>query len=152
MNGGIGCQHVGLGSGCRPEFKPCSHSFSLNKKLHSTLSRLSLRFLSLSGKVASLLSHKFSYIWYCLTHFQTNSGWLMLLQQPVKKPRCWLLMIALTRCINGCMLVTYCWDYSATDEHPIQGAGKSNGASIATETGISCSHLSSFSLYAVPSP
>lgn len=40
MNGGIGCQHVGLGSGCRPEFKPFPHSFSLNKKLHSTLSRL----------------------------------------------------------------------------------------------------------------
>lgn len=36
MNGGIGCQHVGLGSGCRPEFKPFPHSFSLNKKLHST--------------------------------------------------------------------------------------------------------------------
>ena len=33
------------------------------------------------------------------------------------------------------------------DEHPIQGAGKSNGASIATETGISCSHLSSIGLY-----
>ena len=96
----------------------------------------------------SLLSCKFSYIWYCLTHFQTNSSWLMLLQQPVKKPRCQLLMTALTRCINGCMqLLKYCWDNSATDEHPIQGAGKSNGASIATETGISCSHLSSIGLY-----
>ena len=50
-------------------------------------------------------------------------------------------MIALTRCINGCMLVKYCWDNSAMDEHPIPGAGKSNGASIATETGISFSHL-----------
>ena len=56
-------------------------------------------------------------------------------------------MTALTRCINGCMLLKYCWDNSATDEHPIQGAGKSNGASIATETGISCSHLSSIGLY-----
>ena len=96
----------------------------------------------------SLLSCKFSYIWYCLTHFQTNSSWLMLLQQPVKKPRCLqLLMTALTRCINGCMLLKYCWDNSATDEHPIPGAGKSNGASIATETGISCNHLSSIGLY-----
>ena len=33
------------------------------------------------------------------------------------------------------------------DEHPIQGTGKSNGASIATETGIGCSHLCSIGLY-----
>ena len=60
MNGGIGCQLVGLGSGCRPEFKPFPHSVSLNKKLHSTVFvstphppvGLSLRFLSLSGEVA----------------------------------------------------------------------------------------------------
>ena len=71
----------------------------------------------------------------------------MLLQQPVKKSRCQLLMIALTRCINGCMLVKYCWHNSAMDEHPIQGAGKGNGASIANETGISFSHLSSIGLY-----
>ena len=33
------------------------------------------------------------------------------------------------------------------DEHPIQGVGKSNGTSIATETGIRSSHLSSIGLY-----
>ena len=31
MNGGVSCQHAGLGSGCRPKFKPCPHIFPLNK-------------------------------------------------------------------------------------------------------------------------
>lgn len=60
MNGGVGCQHIGLE--CRPEFKPCPHIFSFEQEtlLDFVLTPhppegLSLRFLSLSGKVASLV-------------------------------------------------------------------------------------------------